>query len=161
MEFGWWVGGPHGRVRAPGEEGNWPWQSPSQAPPSLTLTCLAFSWGERNSTTNQRFNLWRKTRLGYLSHSLNSFPWIHRHPYTKHWGERHSSPWWPWPRVNWPLTPPWPQQAEGEILWCHWPLAVSSLFHAPFWSSLFQLKGHPGLSKSRPWLILSGEAIWK
>lgn len=68
----------------------------------------------------------------------------HGRLHAKQWGEDTS----PIGDLGPESTLPSPSQASaggGGILWFYWPLAVCSLLHVPFWSSLFWLTGCPGL----------------
>lgn len=85
-EVGWWAefrlrgrkatgsGGPHSKRPHP-----WP------APACLTL---AFSWGQPALHSSLAVQLMKGNKIGLFSSrtSPNCSPWIHTHPYAKHWG---------------------------------------------------------------------------
>lgn len=100
-------------------------------------------------------------RLFKSSNAPDYFPWIHKRPYTKHLGRKTQLT-----SVTSAQSKPYPHpsmtSAEGggnSVV----SLTFGYLFTVlcSFLKLLVQLKGCPGLSKSRLWLVLFGEAMWE
>lgn len=119
-------------VRAPGEAGSWLWQWCYKPPiPALTRVSNA---GPLSPTVDSKLSTGGEDMSPWLTSAQSQLPA--------------------------PLLSSFQASAGGgRILWLYWTLAVCSPFCVPFWSSMFQLTGCPGLYKSRLWLKLFGKPI--